>query len=213
MHVFFIVMVVLGMVVWTVFSVVGIVVVWKSPLSNWPIVGLLMILFGGLGFFVQGLSAAGGLNWLPRSFEWPVGYATDVARTSSGGYVVPHRSSGRVQVYDAELEFVRGWPVDASAGHFDVAVDDDDRIHVMTARGDQHFTFDLQGRQLGQETFDPYSPPYAAQGESLLVPTFPLFWIVTHPFIAWGVAALGMAWLAVRARRQAKGWPDASETA
>src|SRR5262249_50277691 len=64
-----------------------------------------LLVVGAAGFFGSALSAAGGLNWLPSSFEWPVGYASGVVSTPEGLHVVPHTPSGRVQVYDANWSF------------------------------------------------------------------------------------------------------------
>src|SRR5579863_4024374 len=59
-----------------------------------------LVIIGAIGFFGAALSASGGLNWLPNSFEWPVGYASGVVSTRDDLFVVPHTPSGRVQVYD-----------------------------------------------------------------------------------------------------------------
>lgn len=74
------------------------------------------VVIGGLGFFGSALSAGGGLNWLPRSFEWPVGYTDGAVSTPTGMHIVPLTPSGRVQVYDANWTFVTGWFVDAGGG-------------------------------------------------------------------------------------------------
>src|SRR5436853_384195 len=68
-----------------------------------------LMVVGAAGFFGTALSAAGGLNWLPSSFEWPVGYTGGVVSTSQGLHVVPHTPSGRVQEYDANWSFLTGW--------------------------------------------------------------------------------------------------------
>src|SRR5437773_3218687 len=59
---------------------------------------------GAIGFFGSALSATGGLNWLPASFEWPVGTADNVVATADHFFVVPHTPSGRIQIYDDRLE-------------------------------------------------------------------------------------------------------------
>ena len=81
----------------------------------WPFgVGLLLI--GVTGFLGAGFSSAGGLNWLPSSFEWPVGSVDGVVTTKDGLHVVPHTPSGRIQIYDSGWHFTRGWRVDAGGG-------------------------------------------------------------------------------------------------
>ena len=81
-------------------------------------ISCLFIAVGAMGFLGSMLSAVGGLNWLPDSFEWPAGYVDGVVYTNNGIYIVPLTPSGRVQLYDAEWKFIRGWHVDAGGGTF-----------------------------------------------------------------------------------------------
>lgn len=152
-----------------------------------------LLVVGAAGFFGSALSAVGGLNWLPRSFEWPVGYASGVVSTAEGLHVVPHTSSGRIQVYDANWKFIIGWPVNASGGIFKLLVPGEDRIEVITARGSWQYVFDVRGRLISKSTYEPktYSD-FADLGESIVVPTSPWLWVFSSPFIAWVVLMTGM---------------------
>lgn len=155
------------------------------------------LVVGAAGFFGSALSAVGGLNWLPTSFEWPVGYAGGVVSTAEGWHVVPHTPSGRVQVYDANWSFVTGWHVDAGAGTFKLVVPAEGRIEVITARGEWHYVFDLDGRLIAKDTYQPKSySDFPENGESVVVPTAPWLWVFSNPGISWAVAATGMLMLA-----------------
>src|SRR5438270_13980897 len=94
---------------------------------------------GAAGFFGSGLSAVGGHNWLPSSFEWPMGYAQGVVTTREGLHVVPHTPTGRIQIYDADWSFVRGWHVEAGGGDFRLLEPAMGQLHVITARGAWHY--------------------------------------------------------------------------
>jgi len=48
------------------------------------------------------------MGLLPNPFEWPVGYSSDVARDTAGRYIVVHRPSSRLQVYDQNKRFLSG---------------------------------------------------------------------------------------------------------
>lgn len=158
----------------------------------WAIASSFCLVVGGIGFFGSALSATGGLNWLPGSFEWPVGYISGVVTTPAGLHVVAHTPSGRVQVYDADWTFIIGWHVDAGAGTFKVLAPEQDRIEVITARGQWHYVFDMDGGLISKQTYEPKTyNEFPDTGASMLVPTAPWLWIFSHPGYSWAVVALG----------------------
>jgi hypothetical protein len=155
--------------------------------------GSTCLLIGAGGFFASALSGVGGLNLLPNSFEWPIGYSTGVVRTESGMFVVPHSASNRVQIYDPQWNFVRGWYVDAGGGIIKINTADNDRFEVITARGNHKYVYDTTGKLISSETYNPelYSS-FPDQGSSYLVPTRPWLWVFSHPFVSGGVAFIGI---------------------
>jgi hypothetical protein len=155
-----------------------------------------LLVVGAAGFFGSALSAVGGLNWLPSSFEWPVGFATGVVSTSDGVHVVPHTSSGRIQLYDGNWTFRTGWHVDAGAGEFKVRAPAEGRVEVITARGQWHYVFDVAGRLISKDTYRPKSySSFPDEGESVVVRTAPWLWIFASPGISWAAVAIGMLML------------------
>jgi len=172
---------------------------WRRLLA--PIASALLILGAG-GFFASAISATGGLNSLPPSFEWPVGRATGIVSLPDGTHIVPHTPSGRIQVYDRDWRFLRGWHVDAGGGTFKVNRIDPDRIEVVTARGQQRYVYTLDGNLLTTETYAPRSySSFPESAESHVVPTKPWLWSFSHPFLSWGVGMLGMAVLVVVSKK------------
>mgnify|MGYP007059429708 CR=1 FL=1 len=173
------------------------------PLSSSGVTGLrrwlavtasCLLAVGATGFFGSALSAVGGLNWLPASFEWPVGYVGGAVTTPQNLHVVPHTPSGRIQVYDADWTFRTGWHVDAGAGTFKLLSPSDGQIEVITARGERRIVFDLDGRLIAENTYRPkHYEDFPDPGESAVVPTAPWLWVFAHPAVSWGVAAAGMA--------------------
>jgi hypothetical protein len=161
-----------------------------------------LLIVGAAGFFGRALSAAGGLNWLPPSFEWPVGYADGVVSMPGGTHVVPHTPSGRVQVYDQDWRFVRGWHVDASGGTFKLREAGDDRIDVITARGSWRYTYTLGGDLIARVNYSPASySSFPDRGERRVVPTPPWLWIISSPAVAWAVLFLGACVMIVLERK------------
>ncbi len=165
--------------------------------------GLLVI--GGCGFFGSALSAVGGLNWLPDSFEWPVGYAQGVVTTSDNYNIVPHTPSGRIQVYDPHWNFVTGWHVGAGGEVFKLDVAEDDNIHVITGRTDLHYVFEKDGTLISKDTCEPAAYDlFPDNGKSIVVATAPWLWPFSNPIISWAVGAIGAGLLFLGSKQDIK---------
>ncbi len=171
--------------------------------------GAMLISIGVIGFFGSGLSSLGGLNWLGATFEWPAGFVSGAITTKDGIHIVPHTPSGRIQLYDTNWKFIRGWHVDASGGTFKLVPTGANIVEVITARGQWDYVFDLDGNLLKKESYSPanYSS-FPEPAEAYFVPTKPWLWIFSHPFLSWGTAACGMILLIINnklgKRRKAK---------
>ena len=148
---------------------------------------------GAIGFFGSALSATGGLNWLPKSFEWPIGSADGILETTDHFFVVPHSPSGRVQIYDSRWKFVRGWHVEAGGGTFRLFLSELNRINVVTSRGQWHYVYTLEGALLSAKHYPLGSyDSFPEQGISHTVPTPLWLWTFTSPLYSWLAAMFGM---------------------
>lgn len=155
-----------------------------------------LILIGASGFFATALSAVGILK-LPCSREWPAGYVSGVVTELDGKYIVPLVPSGRVQLYDSQWHFIRGWNVDAGGGDFKVQCSPDGLIEVFTARGEHHFSFSEDGRLIASTTILPGVFSGLPKGQSVVVPTSPLLWVFSSPFLSWAVMVIGFVGMAI----------------
>jgi hypothetical protein len=164
----------------------------KWLLAAPALVGLL----GFGGFFAQAMSAEGILK-LPKSYEWPAGYVSNVIRTANGRYVIAIVPAGRVQVYDSDWHFLRGWNVNALGGNFKVAVDSGGAVDVFTARGEHQYTFDQNGDLISSAVLSEsyYSLPNT--DHPVVVPTPFLLWPFSSPFISVAVGTFGFLGLAL----------------
>lgn len=144
-------------------------------------------------FFGHGTVGNGGIK-LSKAFQWPVGYATGVVSTPDGKYVVPLTPVGRVQLYDAQWRFLRGWHVDALAGNFKVECTPNGTIDVFSARGSHQYSFTQDGKLLSIRNLPPDFDFFSRRigSVSTVVPTSPFLWVFSNPFLLWGVAAIGM---------------------
>lgn len=168
---------------------------WKT-IANYLACACLTI--GAIGFFGSWLSATGGLNWLPTSFEWPVGTASGVLIKPDGTTIVPHTDSGRVQIYGKDLSFQRGWFVDARGGEFKLSPADGTRFYVFTARGDMKLLYDVDGTLLTQEKCraDEYSG-IPDIDDRVSIPTPFYLRVFVSSFASWSVAAIGLFLLVI----------------
>jgi hypothetical protein len=155
----------------------------------------LFLLIAGFLCFLAPSALIASYDILPTSFERPIGYADNVIMTKDRLYIVPHTPSGRIQIYDSDWKFIRGWRVRGYGGDFTVMPFDEStkQIEVITARGNSKYHFDLTGNELSKETYLPNSyTSYPKTGNLVWVAT--PFWLVplSHPIIAWSLGVLGM---------------------
>jgi hypothetical protein len=156
----------------------------------------LLILIGAGGFFAAALSATGIIK-MPGSYQWPAGYVRGVVTAADGKHIVPLMPSGRLQIYDSQWHFIRGWNVDAGGGDFKVRCSSDGVIEIFTARGQRHYSFTQDGLLISSQNLpEPFSS-LPNESQSVVVPTSPLLWIFSSPFLSWGVAVVGFVGLAV----------------
>ncbi len=171
---------------------------------------------GGCGICLSGLASFGQALASRRtmpffiSSEWPVGCAWGVVRDSAGRYVVPQPYINRVQIYDAQRRYLRGWflpyPIQLTTLH----LLDGDRIEVF-ARYGERLVYSEDGVLLesGRSSTEYYNAAMqSAHAERVCMPTPLLLWPLTSPLIAvvillMGVLAVAMAERGLR-RREAR---------
>jgi hypothetical protein len=176
--------------VWLYFLLRDVVRVFeRGHRGNWFVVLMGVLVFvGAIGFFGASLAAVGFLK-LPNSFEWPVGNVCGVKSTADGKHVVPLEPSGRVQIYDANWHFLRGWHVGAHGGGFQVECPASGGVEVYTGRGQHHYSFTEEGELVSATTYRDWPP--LDSGSCLIVPTSLPGWIFSSPFFSWGTVLLG----------------------
>jgi hypothetical protein len=101
---------------------------------------------GLIGFIAGGVVAFAGDSLPLRSIEFPLGDVQDMAVDPSGNVVLALGFYGRIQVYDAQGRFQRGWSAEARGGSFTVAVDDSGLISSYASRRGSTLVFNPDGR-------------------------------------------------------------------
>jgi hypothetical protein len=158
-----------------------------------------LLVVGAAGFFSQFLLGVGALT-LPPSWEWPAGFVQGARTMPDGTHVVPLVPVGRIQTYDADWHFLRGWNPDARGGSFRIVTPPTGTIEVYTGRGQQHLSYtesgELRSSSAASDT-ETGAPSLSEGGPFIIVPTSPLLWPFSSPFISWALAALGGIVLAI----------------
>jgi hypothetical protein len=202
---------------WITLLVVGSCVVaaalrfrWRPHLRGWRraqyVSGLALLAIGAIGFLLPFVAVGGGRNWLPGHFELPVGRASGVIDLRSGEHVVPLEHAGRIQLYDADWRFLRGWQLDAGGGVFALDRAGAGKVQVVTARMDRMYVFALDGRLLSNTSSEPHAyDRFGRNGYAVTVPTHPLLWVWSGPFCSWLTAVLGGVIISFAERRRARG--------
>lgn len=131
----------------------------------------------------------------PDSFEWPVGYVSNVISTQSGQHIVPDNASGRIQLYTPDWQFIRGWNVDGAYHDFKLTSFNEDtkQIEVITEPGNLKYSYDINGKLLSKESYAPAT--YDSFPDMGTWHSFPpqFWWLapVNNPMIAWGMMVIG----------------------
>ena len=147
-----------------------------------------------MGFFGSALLSVIGNDILPENFEWPVGKSKNVIHVLNKYYVVPHLSTNRVQVYNNNLEFIRGWNIEAGGGVFKIQ-NSDSNILIYTARGDNKYLYDINGKLLLSEKYTEKGQTYSSfflDGQTVNIPTPVPLLVFSSPFLSWLCAVIGI---------------------
>lgn len=170
-----------------------------GPLPLWAhllsVVALLLIMIGVVGFIAPFVAGAGGLHWFSNSNEWPVGSAAGVIAMPSGYHVVPLPWMSRIQVYDQNWRFVRGWFIESGSGSIDLLPSGQDQFEAFTGklrhRGYRgfHYIFTLNGDMISRQNYsvddDTMHALIVKQATSVVVPTPIWLWPFSSPIHAW----------------------------
>lgn len=130
----------------------------KTPLSRraWALKlsASALLLLGCVGWFGGALTLIHKPAWISSNTQLPLGDLQSVALDSQGRIYCGLGFYSRIQVYDNQGRFLRGWWVDAGGGMLRFHVAEGDRLEVEAVRRDRVFTFDPNGHLIesNQET-------------------------------------------------------------
>ncbi len=121
----------------------------KTPLSRraWALKlsACALLLLGCVGWFGGALTSLLKPAWISSETQLPLGDLESVALDSQGRIYCGLAFYSRIQVYDEQGRFLRGWWVDGGGGMLRLHMAEGDRLEVEAARKNRVFTFDLNG--------------------------------------------------------------------
>jgi len=159
------------------------------------ILGSSIMAYGMLGWFSGSLSVDGAFDRFPPSFEFPIWRTESAATLADGTHAVAHMPSGRIQLYDRDWHYLRGWRVPSGGGDIHLLTPSKDQICVWLEHGDGRATYDLNGKLLNLE-WDTPRPAWVSR-EKVTVPTPFLLRSFSDPMLSWVIGAIGLALLAL----------------
>lgn len=132
------------------------------------IIGVLLLAVGSVGFLFDVL-----FGFLPDSFqevldsfELPLGDLRGIAVDSEGRIYCGLQFLDRVQVYDAQGQFLYSVSI-GTAGLFRIRINEDDQLEVATARNDKLYLFDKEGNLVHElSNVGHYFSDFGKTGES-----------------------------------------------
>jgi len=119
------------------------------------VVGLIFILFGATGFFSAFFSALDMLRWIPGNIELPLAGLAGIDVNGEGYLFTASEIYCRIQVYNRDGDFVRGWFLN-NTGSIDlkIRINDNNKVEVASLRGSKIDVFDENGKLIKTSKYD-----------------------------------------------------------
>ena len=119
--------------------------------------------FGGMGLMPE----SNQTRFFPPRIQFPLGDLNGIAVDKKGHLYLCVLGYSRIQQYNSEGVFLKGWFIDAGSGLFDIWIDEKDNLNVRTARTDDHLIFNADGQLLKTtKIVSPEEDEYLAQQAS-----------------------------------------------
>ncbi len=158
------------------------------------VLGLLMVVCGFLGFVGSSMLSSGLGKHLPGDLELPVERRAEALLDSRKNAYVPLEGKSRMQVYDGNGKFLRGWHYETFGGSAKLWLIGDTVIKVATARKQKLFFYSTRGELLESEDYLPLKydafakPSFSTLERDTPLPLLPFATIAG----SWMVGFLGM---------------------
>ena len=110
------------------------------------ILGILLTLFGAFGSLSGPIFSYS--NFQGEKIEFPLSMPKSIVVDSHGHIYCGLNFYSRIQVYNRNGKFLKGWPVNALGGDFRIFIDNKDRLQVITNSGRYRYIYNFDGKML-----------------------------------------------------------------
>ena len=94
------------------------------------------------------LSESTRSRFFPPKVQFPLGNLNGIAIDKKGDIYLGIRGYSRIQRYNSEGVFLKGWFINAGGGLFDIWIDDKNDLNIRVTKPDDHLIFNADGQLL-----------------------------------------------------------------
>jgi hypothetical protein len=132
---------------------------WEKLLNTIHVALVGLILLGSLPVVLHVLMNFHIVRFSDPKSELPLMPMVSIAVSKDGIFYVGLEWWGRIQLYDADGRFLRGFPIASGGGLFHLGFDDHERLYVDIIRENTRVVFGRDGRPVHEEHFDDFDLP------------------------------------------------------
>lgn len=151
--------------------------------------GVLLFAVGTAAFF-SGAVASG----LPPDFNFPIGFASHSFQNDEGNHIVYDRSIDRVQIYNPNWDFIRGFPVFPLGGSSKATLSDDGMLIILKRRSPdpEKIIFSIDGTEISRGAISAQEFLSMKDSRGINYITTPIYLLpFTNPLVGWIMALIG----------------------
>lgn len=117
--------------------------------------------------------------------QYPIGDPQSIALSDEDNILLGLTSYGRIQVYDKNGNFIKGWFVGATGGPFVIWTDDNKKLHAIITRSEMHKIYDFNGNLIEAKNIENVEKYIELDNKGKLVQTDSLGNIYSLKDIRW----------------------------
>jgi len=151
--------------------------------------GVLLFAVGTVAFFLVSMASD-----LPPDFNFPIGFASHSFQNVEGNHIVYDSSIGRVQIYNPNWDFIRGFPVYPLGGSSKATLSDDGMLIILKRRSPdpEKIIFSIDGTEISRGVISVQEYLNMKDSRDINYITTPIYLLpFTNSLFGWIMAVIG----------------------